>query len=83
MVVGLRHDSDLVLRPGMVFHLLSWLIGTSRGDHFLSNTALLTDQGCEILTKAPGAPRSCDTNSRGRTCCSPGILFLARQSATS
>jgi Xaa-Pro dipeptidase len=53
MVVGLRHDSDLVLRPGMVFHLLSWLIGTGRGDYFFSNTAVLTEQGCEILTKTP------------------------------
>ena len=53
MVVGLRHDSDLVLRPGMVFHLLSWLMGTGRGDYFFSNTAVLTEQGCEILTKTP------------------------------
>jgi Xaa-Pro dipeptidase len=51
MVVGLRHDSDLVLRPGMVFHLLSWLMGTGRGDYFFSNTGVLTEQGCEILTK--------------------------------
>lgn len=53
MVVGLRHDSDLVLRPGMVFHLLSWLMGTGRGDYFFSNTAVLTDEACEILTKTP------------------------------
>jgi Xaa-Pro dipeptidase len=53
MVVGLRHDSDMVLRPGMVFHLLSWLMGTGRGDCFLSNTALLTEERCEILTKTP------------------------------
>jgi Xaa-Pro dipeptidase len=53
MVIGLRHDSDLVLQPGMVFHLLSWLMGTGRGDYFFSNTGLLTDEGCEILTKTP------------------------------
>jgi Xaa-Pro dipeptidase len=53
MVVGLRHDSDLVLQPGMVFHLLSWLMGTGRGDYFFSNTGVLTDEGCEILTKTP------------------------------
>jgi Xaa-Pro dipeptidase len=53
MVVGLRHDGDLVLRPGMVFHLLSWLMGTGRGDYFFSNTAVLTEQGCEILTSTP------------------------------
>jgi Xaa-Pro dipeptidase len=53
MVVGLRHDSDLVLRPGMVFHLLSWLIGTGRGDYFFSNTVVLTEKGCEVLTQTP------------------------------
>jgi Xaa-Pro dipeptidase len=53
MVVGLRHDSDMVLQPGMVFHLLSWLMGTGRGDYFVSNSALLTEQGCEVLTLAP------------------------------
>ena len=53
MVVGLRHDSDLVLRPGMVFHLLSWLMGTGRGDYFFSNTAVLTEERCEILTTTP------------------------------
>jgi Xaa-Pro dipeptidase len=55
MVVGLRHDSGMVLQPGMVFHLLSWLMGTGRGDYFLSNTALLTEERCEILTGADGA----------------------------
>lgn len=53
MVVGLRHDSDLVLRPGMTFHLLSWLMGTGRGDYFVSNAAVLTAEGCEVLTKTP------------------------------
>lgn len=52
MVVGLRHDSDLVLETGMVFHLLSWLMGTGRGDYFLSNTAILTERGCEVITTA-------------------------------
>lgn len=52
-VVGLRHDSSLVLQPGMVFHLLSWLLGSNRGDYFLSNTAVLTDSGCEVLTRSP------------------------------
>ena len=46
MVVGLRHDRDLVLRLHMVLHLLSCLIGTGRGDYFVSNTALLTEAGC-------------------------------------
>lgn len=51
-VVGLRDDSTLILQPGMVFHLLSWLIGSGRGDYFISNTAMLTDQGCEVLTRS-------------------------------
>lgn len=53
-VVGLRHDSQRILQPGMTFHLLSWLMGTGRpGDYFISNTALLTEQGCEVLTTTP------------------------------
>ncbi|MEJ2305766.1 MAG: Xaa-Pro peptidase family protein, partial [Anaerolineales bacterium] len=39
MVVGLRHDSDMVLKEGMVFHLMSWLMDTGRpGDYFVSDT---------------------------------------------
>ena len=40
-VTGLRHDSDLEIRQGMSFHILSWLMGTGQGDDFLSNTVLL------------------------------------------
>lgn len=50
-VVGLRHDSELILRSGMVFHLMSWLLGSGKGDYFISNTAVLTDTGCEVLTR--------------------------------
>lgn len=52
-VVGLRHDSELVLQPGMVFHAMSWLLGSNKGDYFISNTVVLTDQGCEVLTRSP------------------------------
>ncbi|MCB0195737.1 MAG: aminopeptidase P family protein [Anaerolineae bacterium] len=52
-VTGLRHDSDLVLQTGMTFHLLSWLMGTGRGDYFVSNPALLTETGCEVLSTTP------------------------------
>ena len=48
--VGLRPDSDLVLDEGMVFHLMSWLLRTGRGDFFLSDTVCITAQGCEFLT---------------------------------
>ena len=55
-VTGLRHDSDLELREGMTFHLLSWFTETGRGDYFVSNTALLGANGPELLTKAPMGP---------------------------
>lgn len=50
-VMGLRHDSDLEIKTGMSFHILSWLMGSGQGDDFLSNTVLLTDNGPEVLTK--------------------------------
>lgn len=50
MVTSLRPGSSLELKPGMAFHLHSWFTNTGRGDYFISNTALLTEQGCEILT---------------------------------
>lgn len=48
--VGLRKGSDLELKAGMSFHLLSWLMGTGRGDYFISNTVLVNETGCEVLT---------------------------------
>ncbi|WP_134321878.1 M24 family metallopeptidase [Cumulibacter soli] len=50
---GLRRGSDLVIRPGMVFHLMSWLLRTGRGDAFFSDTVTVTEDGCEFLTRAP------------------------------
>jgi Xaa-Pro dipeptidase len=51
---GLRRNSDLILRSGMVFHLMSWLMHTGRaGDYFVSDAALVTDDGCEVLTTVP------------------------------
>lgn len=55
-VVGLRHDSDLVIRTGMSFHILSWLMGTGRGNFFISNTVLLGAKGPEVLTRTPAGP---------------------------
>lgn len=52
-VIGLRHDSQVELRPGMTFHLMSWLMGSGRGDYFVSDAALLTEDGCEVLTTVP------------------------------
>jgi Xaa-Pro dipeptidase len=52
-VTGLRCDSEIVIRAGMSFHVLSWLMGTGRGDFFLSNTVLLGEHGPEVLTRTP------------------------------
>ncbi len=52
-VLGLRRGSPRVLQQGMVMHLLSWLVGSGRGDYFVSNTAIVTDSGCEVLTALP------------------------------
>ena len=49
-------DSTLEIREGMSFHILSWLMGTGRGDYFLSNTVLLGPKGAEVLTKTPPGP---------------------------
>lgn len=53
-VTGLRHDSGLVIRGGMTFHILSWLMDTGRGDFFISNTVLVGENGPEVLTVTPG-----------------------------
>jgi Xaa-Pro dipeptidase len=52
-VTGLSHDSDLVIRAGMTFHILSWIMGTGQGDYFVSDTVLLGEAGPEVLTTAP------------------------------
>lgn len=49
---GLREGSKMQLEAGMVFHLMSWLLRTGRGDSFLSDTVVVTDDGCEFLTTA-------------------------------
>jgi len=51
--VGLRSDSDLELKAGMVFHLMSWLLRSGRGDYFISDTVIVTESGCELLTRVP------------------------------
>ena len=49
--LGLRSGSQMALKPGMVFHVMSWLIRTGRGDSFLSDTVVVTPEGCEVLTR--------------------------------
>ncbi|MGF1631616.1 MAG: M24 family metallopeptidase [Kiloniellaceae bacterium] len=55
-VTGLRADSALELTAGMTFHILSWLMGTGRGDYFVSDTVLLGEERAEVLTHTPTAP---------------------------
>lgn len=51
--VGLRGGSSLELAPGMVFHLMSWLLDSGQGSSFLSDTVVVTETGCERLTQVP------------------------------
>jgi Xaa-Pro dipeptidase len=49
-VLGIRPGGDVEVAAGMVFHLMSWVerpVG-----HVVSDTALVTADGCELLTTA-------------------------------
>lgn len=48
--VGLRRKSQMRLREGMTFHLMSWLLSSGIGDAFLSDTVEVTADGCKFLT---------------------------------
>ncbi len=50
---GLRDDSQLEIRAGMVFHLMSAMFHTAKGDYYLSNAVTVTERGVEILTGTP------------------------------
>ncbi|MFH8793694.1 M24 family metallopeptidase [Streptomyces sp. NPDC017941] len=49
----LRPGDTLELRPGMAFHVQSWVLDDDLGTHAFSDTALVTDGGCEVLTRTP------------------------------
>jgi Xaa-Pro dipeptidase len=49
-VIGLAPNAPMEMKVGMAFHLHSWFTNTDCVDYFISNTAILTEQGCEILT---------------------------------
>lgn len=55
-VVGLGPASRMVIAAGMSFHVLSWLMGTGRGDDFLSDTVLVTQSGAEVLGRTERGP---------------------------
>ncbi len=48
-VTGIRRDGKLEIQPGMVFHVQSWMLGTP-AEYCVSDTALVTEDGCELLT---------------------------------
>ena len=50
MVTALAPNSKLKLKVGMTFHTHSWFTNTDCVDYFISNTSLLTNNGCEVLT---------------------------------
>lgn len=55
-VVGIRRDGSFVVRENMVFHILSWIIGQRPADYVVSDTALVTAEGCELLTAISREP---------------------------
>lgn len=52
-VASLRPDNSTALRAGMTFHIQSWILDPEAGVYALSDTALLTRDGCELLTQTP------------------------------
>lgn len=49
--LGLRPGSDRIIRAGMTVHAMSWILKPS--GHVISDTILVTQDGCEVLTKVP------------------------------
>jgi len=52
-IVSLRRDDPTKLAPGMVFHMPPALRAFQRQCVGMSETVLVTDNGCEVLTKHP------------------------------
>lgn len=55
-VIGLRPGATMEIREGMVFHVLSWLLGTDLPDYVVSDTVIVTARGGEVITSARSAP---------------------------
>jgi Xaa-Pro dipeptidase len=54
-VVGLRRFSDMVIKAGMTFHVLSWLVGSGQGDYLVTNAAAAGASKGENLIDYPMA----------------------------
>jgi Xaa-Pro dipeptidase len=50
---ALRPGSRAILAEGMVFHLMSWMMGTGSGDYFVSDPVVISRDGGRRLTKTP------------------------------
>ncbi|MFC5213772.1 M24 family metallopeptidase [Streptomyces coerulescens] len=55
-VDSLRPGNDMALRPGMTFHVQSWVVDPQVGTYAISDTALVTNDGGEPLTSTPRFP---------------------------
>lgn len=49
-VTGIRPNGTLEIEAGMVFHVQSWILGQPPAEYCISDTALVTPEGCELLT---------------------------------
>jgi Xaa-Pro dipeptidase len=54
--VGIRPGSEIEIRAGMTFHVMSWLLREGPVDYGVSDTALVTEDGCELLTATARDP---------------------------
>jgi Xaa-Pro dipeptidase len=54
--VGLRPGQDFELREGMLFHIFSWILGQAPVDYGVSDTVVVTADGCELLTTTERQP---------------------------
>ncbi|MFZ0012492.1 MAG: Xaa-Pro peptidase family protein, partial [Acidimicrobiia bacterium] len=52
-VLGIRRGGKVRIAAGMTFHVLSWITDPIVGDHFLSDTVAVSEDGAEVLTSAP------------------------------
>ena len=41
------------VKAGMVFHVLSWITDEEIGDHFVSDTVIVGEDGAEVITTTP------------------------------
>lgn len=63
-VDSLRPGNRMPLRTGMTFHVQSWIVDDRLGTYAISDTALVTEECAELLTRTPHRLRS-GTMDRG------------------